>query len=158
MSFKVSPYLTKYWRGLHPVWRAEEPTRACPTAAPLPVEHEGVDTGTSRAGSLLESGQGVCRAVEPCDPKERPFGRYLPTAVPFNLDGTNTEVACQTQLAPHTFGLSERSGFGYCLRFFFLFVLSLSALGLSLSTHVFGVPRDLVCPQNLLSSTPREHR
>ena len=29
------------------------PTRACPTVARLPVAHEGVDTGTSRAGREL---------------------------------------------------------------------------------------------------------
>ena len=37
VAFKVSPNLTKHWGSSRRSWRAEGPTRACPTAAPLPL-------------------------------------------------------------------------------------------------------------------------
>ena len=73
--------------GSIPNWRAERPTRAVPTVAPLPLGIS-VDTGTHER--VANWSPDSVAAVDPCDPghrpKERPFCRYHPRRYLFNLD------------------------------------------------------------------------
>ena len=87
VTFKVFPYLTKYWSGLHPKLGGRGADSSLSESCALAVGKSG-DTGTLER--VANWSPDSVATVDPChpghQPKERPFCRYPTTATPPDPD------------------------------------------------------------------------
>ena len=151
--------------GSIPNWRAEGPTRAGPTVAPLPLGIS-VDTGTHER--VANWSPDIVDAVDPCDPgtdpRNGPFAG-IPSAIPFNLDpdGMVSELVVVRRNLPYSlaevsfltlasacrsalgWSIGYRSVPGLCVDLAFLSLSTFSPCFSFLHFHGFSYPLPIVC-------------